>query len=770
MSVTCIFVSIMSSSEVYADPTFRIAVTGDISCSSNGQNTVNQIINQNPSLVLWLGDLSYVDSDVNCFISQTSQLASKDEAVVGNHDDSEDGTSAARTQLINHFGIPSTGYYSKTYDLTGTKRTDDVLLIGMDTQSSITTSGSQYKFVENTLKNSNSPLKIIMLHKPFLTCSCEHSANGQFNAYHALFSQYGVDLVLQGHNHNIQYFNVIDKVKYIVSGAGGKSHYSLTTTPKPTHYRDDSNYGFTLIDADFTTYQLQGKFITNSGIDKSTSHFTQPFYQNSVPIAEGQSVTVNKNSGKTIMLTASDPDNDPLTYSIVTQPLHGILSAGTGGSYTYAAASNYVGPDSFTFKTNDGYIDSNTATVSITVQNGPPVANNQAITVNKNAQQTINLEATDPNGDPLTYSIITLPSHGTLSPAGAAGPSRTYTPTTGYEGPDSFTFKTNDGNIDGNTATVSITVQNGPPIANNQAITVNKNIQQAITLEASDPNGDPLSYDIVTLPSHGTLSPTGTAEPEPSILYNPTSNYLGSDDFTFKANDGTADSNTATVNIDVIERPQGSYSYSPSFVATGSNYRDIADSGFLRLTQFSVATWLKTSTDFATDSMMVNKGGLGTDTAGQNMNYGVWMTSAEKIRAGFETSSGADQYITSANSYNDGRWHYVVVTNDGSTLRLYVDGVQVGTKSLLGASPENTGTKPVRVGANSRVTPPGNLFTGELDEVRIWSVGLTAQQMSSAFAGTDFTTSKQVLYLDYSSVKIADKSKSDPGLIVLPGY
>ena len=93
---TFLFLLIISSSEVYADPSFRIAVTGDISCSSNGQNTVNQIINQNPSLVLWLGDLSYVDSDVNCFISQTSQLASKDEAIVGNHDDSEDGTSAAR--------------------------------------------------------------------------------------------------------------------------------------------------------------------------------------------------------------------------------------------------------------------------------------------------------------------------------------------------------------------------------------------------------------------------------------------------------------------------------------------------------------------------------------------------------------------------------------------------------------------------------------------------------------------------------------------------
>ena len=102
--LSCIW-GIIGLSQVYADPTFRIAVTGDISCSSNGQNTVNQIINQNPSLVLWLGDLSYVDSDVDCFISETSQLASKDEAIVGNHDDSEDGTSSARAQLINYFGI-----------------------------------------------------------------------------------------------------------------------------------------------------------------------------------------------------------------------------------------------------------------------------------------------------------------------------------------------------------------------------------------------------------------------------------------------------------------------------------------------------------------------------------------------------------------------------------------------------------------------------------------------------------------------------------------
>jgi hypothetical protein len=187
------------------------------------------------------------------------------------------------------------------------------------------------------------------------------------------------------------------------------------------------------------------------------------------------------------------------------------------------------------------------------------------------------------------------------------------------------------------------------------------------------------------------------------------------------------------------------------------------------LTQFSLAAWFKTSTDFASDSVLVNKGGLGIDSPGQNMNYGIWMTSTEKIKAGFETSSGADQYITSVNSYNDDRWHYVVVTNDDSNLRLYIDGVQVATKALSGALPENTGTKPVRIGANSRVTPPGNFFTGELDEIRVWNVGLTAQQMTSAFSGTDFTITKQVLHMDFTSVKMADKSESDPGLIILPG-
>ena len=87
---------------------------------------------------------------------------------------------------------------------------------------------------------------------------------------------------------------------------------------------------------------------------------------------------------------------------------------------------------------------------------------------------------------------------------------------------------------------------NSPPVANNQAVTTNKNTAKAITLTASDPNSDPLSYSVVAQPAHGTL--TGTA---PNLNYNPDTGYVGPDSFTFKANDGTVDSNTATVSITV---------------------------------------------------------------------------------------------------------------------------------------------------------------------------------------------------------------------------
>ena len=320
-------------------------------------------------------------------------------------------------------------------------------------------------------------------------------------------------------------------------------------------------------------------------------------------------------------------------------------------------------------------------------------------------------------------------------------------------------FYRNSGQVD-DSFSITKVIGNLPPVANNQNLLVTTNTQQPITLTATDPNNDSLIYSVVTPPSHGTLS--GTA---PNLAYTPTTNYLGPDSFTFKANDGTADSNIATVSITVQQSQQGGgYHYSPDLVLTGSNYQDTASTSALQLNQFTAAAWFKTSTNFASDAYIVNKGGVGSDSPGQNLNYGIWIASTEQIKAGFETSSGADQFVTSPITYNDNQWHYAVVTNNGANVILYIDGVQVATKATSGAAPESSGTKPVRVGANSRVTPPGNFFTGEVDEVRLWSSALDASQISSAFGGNFNSLPGPVLYLPFGTQSLTGSYVYDPSL------
>jgi hypothetical protein len=173
------------------------------------------------------------------------------------------------------------------------------------------------------------------------------------------------------------------------------------------------------------------------------------------PVANSQSVSSN-GSPVAITLTATDSDGDPLTYSIVAEPANGTLS-GTPPNVTYTPATGFNGTDSFTFQATDGHTNSNIATVTITVTQvviQPPTANSQTDTSN-GSPVAIRLTATDSDGDPLTYTIVTGPSNGTLS---GTAPNVTYTPTTGFSGTDSFTFQAHDGQLNSNTATVTIQV------------------------------------------------------------------------------------------------------------------------------------------------------------------------------------------------------------------------------------------------------------------------------------------------------------------------
>jgi VCBS repeat-containing protein len=189
--------------------------------------------------------------------------------------------------------------------------------------------------------------------------------------------------------------------------------------------------------------------------------------------------------------------------------------------------------------------------------NLPPVAVNDAYSTSENTPLSVEASGvldndTDPEGDPLTAQLVTGPSYGTFT-LNADG-SFAYTPGTDYVGSDSFTYQASDGTLTSNTATVTITITsaNAPPVATNDMYNTSANTPLSVPAPGvldndTDPEGSPLTAQLATGPSYGTL----TLNTDGSFIYTPSVGYGGSDSFTYQADDGIAVSNIATVTINV---------------------------------------------------------------------------------------------------------------------------------------------------------------------------------------------------------------------------
>lgn len=267
---------------------------------------------------------------------------------------------------------------------------------------------------------------------------------------------------------------------------------------------------------------------------------------NDAPVANAASLTTSVNNAVAATLSGSDVDGNPLTYMVLSQPTKGTLS-GSPPNLTYTPGTGNTGSDSFTFKVNDGTVDSGTATVSVSIMvgNAAPTALAQTVTATEDTAKAITLTGSDPEGSPLTYAVVTQPTKGTLS---GTAPNLTYTPQLNYSGADSFTFRVNDGtaNSANATVTINVTAVNDAPVATPRSVTTPRNNSVAVVLAGTDVEGSALTYAVATQPVNGTL--TGTP---PNLTYTPTNGFTGSDGFTFWVNDGTANSTNATVSIAV---------------------------------------------------------------------------------------------------------------------------------------------------------------------------------------------------------------------------
>jgi uncharacterized repeat protein (TIGR01451 family) len=263
-----------------------------------------------------------------------------------------------------------------------------------------------------------------------------------------------------------------------------------------------------------------------------------------------------------VLINDTDADDDVLTASLDTLPVNGTVVFNANGSFLYTPRANFTGTDSFTYRANDGTVDSGAALVTIRVRpvNDPPVANGDNFFTQEETQLIVAApgvlsDDTDADGDVMSAVLVDNVSSGILV-LNADG-SFTYTPNKDFSGIDSFTYKVSDGQSESSVVTVTITVGvvNDIPVANADSYSLFEDTAlnipaPGVLANDTDGDGDPLAAQLVNGALFGTVSLSGNG----GFTYTPMADYTGPDSFTYQATDGLSDSNIVTVSLTVVPR------------------------------------------------------------------------------------------------------------------------------------------------------------------------------------------------------------------------
>jgi uncharacterized delta-60 repeat protein len=269
------------------------------------------------------------------------------------------------------------------------------------------------------------------------------------------------------------------------------------------------------------------------------------------PISEGGTATGN------VLLNDTDADGDPLTAERTSDPAHGNATLKPDGSFTYVHDGSETASDSFTYTANDGALDSNTGTVSITITgaNDPPIATDDGpYEVDEGGSLAVSgllSNDVDHDGDSLSATKVSDAVNGTvtLNPDGSFSYVHNGSETTS----DRFTYRAWDETTGSNEAAVSITIRpvNDPPVAVDDGP---YSVDQGGTLTVNGVLDNDTDVDSATLSAVNVIGPAyGTVfvAADGSFRYIHDGSDTTADTFTYRATDGIADSNVATVTIAV---------------------------------------------------------------------------------------------------------------------------------------------------------------------------------------------------------------------------
>ena len=279
-----------------------------------------------------------------------------------------------------------------------------------------------------------------------------------------------------------------------------------------------------------------------------------------------------------------DPDGDPLTIIDVGTATNGTVTDNGDGTVSYTPTADFTGTDTFEYTISDGNGLTDTATITVVVQDD---GNNQNTTdavddafatdLNTAVAGNVLANDTDPEGDPQTVTSNTNPSNGSV--VVNANGAFIYTPDTGFTGTDTFTYTIADDQGATDTATVTVSVGvDAPPLANDD--TANVPINATVTIDVlandTDPDGDDANLQVISaVASEGSV----VINPDGTLTYTPTVDGYVTVDYTIQDEDGLTDTATVTilVNDGIVEGTDGDDLIDTGY--TGDPENDMVDAG-----------------------------------------------------------------------------------------------------------------------------------------------------------------------------------------------
>lgn len=278
--------------------------------------------------------------------------------------------------------------------------------------------------------------------------------------------------------------------------------------------------------------------------------------------AQGEAVTTD------VLANDLNLGAGPYTLSITTGPDYGTAQATEGDQITYVPDPSFAGQDSYQYEVCNLLVLCGSAQVTVVVEavNHPPVAVSDTYSIDLNAPVTVDAMDNDydEDGDTLYLESFEAVSFygGSVTRIDNGTPSDTsddelfYTPKPGFDGSDTFTYSINDGESSASaTVTFQVGLSENTPIANDDSYTTGPDSPLVVMSSTGvlsndeDVNGTGLEAVLVAEPASGTLE----LDEDGSFTYTSDEGFSGEDHFNYKVNDGSADSNEATVTITVTE-------------------------------------------------------------------------------------------------------------------------------------------------------------------------------------------------------------------------